>query len=132
MADNILSSTIDVRFARKTAAHVFSSTAEGIYCNLRDDAVISDSAARVELAAWEAFIGAVNLQLVKSVDIDLTESVTFTLPSAFAPLVERVRDSCANNAHDMGVDNEDDLEESDEAVAVCGDWEVTIVPSQPI
>jgi hypothetical protein len=32
----------------------------------------------------------------------------------------------------MGVDNEDDLEESNEAVAVCGDWKVTIVPSQPI
>jgi hypothetical protein len=106
-----------VTFARTAAADAFISMAEGMWENQRDDTVMGDTAEEAKLALWEALLKALG---------DAEAEAVVILDDKFLPLVKDVIDNCADNAHDMGIDDENDLADSEDAELACAPFEVTI------
>jgi hypothetical protein len=107
-------------FARRAAALSFASMAEALWTNHRDDAVQGDIESTSRAETWGLFVDAVHA------GTNPEGATVFTLPDVFRPLVKDVIDTCADNAHDMGLDDETDLDENPEdANFACCPWEVT-------
>jgi len=117
---------ITVTFARAAALNSFASMAEGMWENRRDDQD-NDDASMVEFKLWDEFTDAVNAA-ADNAKPDAAGKVSIDLANnAWLQLVRDVRDNCADNAHDMGIDDTGDLEENpDDAAMACGAWEVQI------
>jgi len=113
---------ITIKFKRPQAAGAFISMAEGMWENERDDAGLLGSEKLSQLTEL--------LDVLGKPTPDFEHA--WQLPDHLRDIAKDVADNCADNAHDMGLDDESDLDENPEdAEMACCPWEVTIEEVTP-
>jgi hypothetical protein len=110
---------IKLTFKRRAAAEAFASMAEGMWEVHRDDRDAS-------FPTWDAFTDDFCAQLPATGGPD-KGPVTVELDDRFLRIVEAVRDNCDDNAREMGIDDEHDLDEHPEvADDVCASFDLVV------
>jgi len=98
---------IKLHFKRPQAADAFISMAEGMWDNCRDDTVMGDAIMEAELALFTAFL---EEMAKRPSDFDYT----WILDDKFKRMAEDIRDNCADDANNRGINTERDLNEAHE------------------
>jgi hypothetical protein len=108
---------IKISFKRGAAAEAFASMAEGMWQVHRDDRDAS-------FPSWDAFTDCAQLPATNAQD---KGPVVVELDEKFINIVEAVRTNCDDNSHEMGIDDEHDLDEHPEAADdVCVSFDLAV------
>jgi hypothetical protein len=110
---------IKLTFKRRAAAEAFASMGTSMWETHRDDRDAS-------FATWDAFTERFSAQLPATGGPD-KGPVVVELDDRFMKVVEDVRVNCDDNAHEMGVDDEHDLDEHPELAEMsCASFDLVV------